>query len=500
LFVQQTKHHYSSNNHTHHKTTHYRVIAIGKSTQLPAYILEDSPGLVKIVVAQPRRLAATGVATRVAQERGETVGRSAIGYIVRGDTAMNDASTRLVFCTTGILLRQLQNDKALSNITHIVIDEVHERNLDSDVLLGILKERLDEYPQLRVILMSATLDKDKFAQYWGVMPPHIHIPGRTFPVQDFMLEDVLKVTGYIPRKNRNKGRDGNGNAWSDTDIGDENEIDGSSPEALVADEDDVLPDGLSMSELLNRIDETTVDFDLMSALVVHLVKQKTADDDGSILIFLAGVPEISKGIDTLRRSCKDLPVLLLPLHGGLQPKEQNSVFRKPDNGKTKIILSTNVAETSVTIPDCTIVVDTYVLVSCLFRCFVWQKLTVAVSCILRCREKQSSFDPVNRMPMLVEQFASKASLKQRVSRLLRRLLALPFSLTPLFVFVVTAAASFCRGGALDESAKVLATNSSRGERLINWRDTPSRKFAGWRLIKLCCNSCFLAWTMAWVVS
>jgi ATP-dependent RNA helicase DHX57 len=390
-------------------------------------------------------LAATGVATRVAQERGETVGRSAIGYIVRGDTAMNDASTRLVFCTTGILLRQLQNEKALSNITHIVIDEVHERNLDSDVLLGILKERLDEYPQLRVILMSATLDQDKFAQYWGVLPPHIHLPGRTFSVQDFMLEDVLKITGYIPRKNR---RGGNGNAWSET--GDENEDEGVSPGALVVDEEDVMPDGLSMSELLNRIDETTVDFDLMSALVVHLVKQKTADDDGSILIFLAGVPEISKGIEALRRSCKDLPVLLLPLHGGLQPKEQNSVFRKPDNGKTKIILSTNVAETSVTIPDCTIVVDTYVLVSVfvsLLRLFVsFVHLAKAhrrgFSCLLRCREKQSSFDPVNRMPMLVEQFASKASLKQRVSRLLRQLLALPLSLTPLFVVVVAAAASF----------------------------------------------------------
>jgi ATP-dependent RNA helicase DHX57 len=342
------------------------VVPIGKSTQLPAYILEDSPGSVKIVVAQPRRLAATGVATRVAQERGETVGQAncSIGYIVRGDTAMNDASTRLVFCTTGILLRQLQNETALSNITHIVIDEVHERNLDSDVLLGILKERLDEYPQLRVILMSATLDQDKFAKYWGVLPPHIHIPGRTFPVQDFMLEDVLKITGYMPRKNRNnKGRGGgNGNAWSESDAGDEeDEQDVASQQGAPAvDDDDVLPDGLSMSELLKRVDETKVDYDLLSALVVHLVRERTADDDGSILIFLAGVPEISKGIEALRRSCKDWPVTLLPLHGGLQPKEQNSVFRKPDKGKTKIILSTNVAETSVTIPDCTIVVDTYV--------------------------------------------------------------------------------------------------------------------------------------------
>jgi hypothetical protein len=104
----------------------------GKSTQLPAYLLESDPAGAKIVVAQPRRLAATGVASRVADERGEKEpGMESVGYVVRGDSAICERS-RLVFCTTGVLLRQLQNEGALECITHIVIDEVHERHLDGD--------------------------------------------------------------------------------------------------------------------------------------------------------------------------------------------------------------------------------------------------------------------------------------------------------------------------------------------------------------------------------
>lgn len=98
--------------------------------------MEEAPCDVKIVVAQPRRLAATGVASRVANERGDAQpGRESVGYVVRGDAAIC-TSTRLLFCTTGVLLRQLQSESALACVTHIVVDEVHERGLDTDVLLG----------------------------------------------------------------------------------------------------------------------------------------------------------------------------------------------------------------------------------------------------------------------------------------------------------------------------------------------------------------------------
>ena len=152
---------------------------------------EEAPEFSKIVVAQPRRLAATGVAVRVAEERGESKpGVGSVGYSVRGDSAVG-MNTRILFCTYGILLRQLQSAGALDSITHVIIDEVHERNLDGDVLMALLKQLLPSTPHLRLVLMSATLDTDRFSSYWGSNTPRLHIPGRTFPVEGYFLEGVL---------------------------------------------------------------------------------------------------------------------------------------------------------------------------------------------------------------------------------------------------------------------------------------------------------------------
>jgi HrpA-like RNA helicase len=145
--------------------------ASNKTTQIPQFILEEAPKTTKIIVAQPRRLAATGVAGRVANERGEEKpGTGSVGYVVRGDVAMCN-STRLMFCTTGVLLRQLQSEGALDCVSHIVIDEVHERHLDTDILLGILKA--SRPPHLRIVLMSATMDADRFAGFWGRDTPRM---------------------------------------------------------------------------------------------------------------------------------------------------------------------------------------------------------------------------------------------------------------------------------------------------------------------------------------
>jgi len=372
----------------------------GKTTQVPAFILENAPKDAKIVVAQPRRLAATGVANRVANERGEDEpGTGSVGYVVRGDVAMCK-NTRLLFCTTGVLLRQLQSDNALACITHIVVDEVHERNLDTDVLLGVLKSCLQSTPHLRVVLMSATLDADRFAKYWGPNTPRVHIPGRTFPVTDFMLEDVLAVTGYIPRKQGKKKNGGynryNGarkrSAWDDSEKSDDEDADAQSEMQGESDaEASSWSHNIPIDELVTRVDESHIDNDMLGHLVKHLVQEKNPSDDGSILVFLPGAPEINKAMDTIRKIVGGLSVQLLPLHGGLQPKQQNLVFQSAGRGCTKVILSTNVAETSITIPDCTIVIDS-------------------------CREKQSSYDPSNRMPLLVEKFTAKANAKQRRGR------------------------------------------------------------------------------------
>lgn len=375
----------------------------GKSTQIPQFILEEAPADVKIVVAQPRRLAATGVASRVANERGESEpGKGSVGYVVRGDSAICK-STRLLFCTTGVLLRQLQSDGALDSITHIVVDEVHERHLDTDVLLGVLKHCLGDTPHLRVILMSATLDADRFAAYWGESTPRVHIPGRTFPVKDYMLEDVLEITGYIPpKKGKKKHRFGSGpyrpkkpSSWADSERSDEeDEAEEEDPQSSSHSNDGAgnrPSHSIPMEELMKRVDENNVDYDMLGQLVKRLVQTNAPGDRGSILLFLSGAPEINNALDTIRRMTRGMSLDLLPLHGGLQPKDQNRVFYPAQRGHTKVILSTNVAETSITIPDCTIVIDS-------------------------CREKQSSYDPSNRMPLLVEKFAAKASLKQRRGR------------------------------------------------------------------------------------
>jgi hypothetical protein len=379
----------------------------GKTTQIPQFILEDNPDSCKIVIAQPRRLAATGVAARVAEERGEKQpGEASVGYVVRGATAVS-RNTRLLFCTFGVLLRQLQSDGALDAVTHVVIDEVHERNLDGDVLMGLLRESLKTVPHLNVILMSATLDADRFAAYWGNAPT-MHIPGRAFPVEDFMLEDVLLKTNYIPPKKRKKHggyRVNRSNGWankmsddpekSENDVPDgeeenEDEKDNEQNSTTTNEGDGTVTNLLSLEERLKRVDQDSVDYDLLGLLIKSIVQSKEMGTDGSILVFLQGAGEISQAKTVISKITRGMPILLLPLHGGLQPKDQVLVFRRTPN-QVKVILSTNVAETSITIPDCTVVIDS-------------------------CREKQSSFDPVNRMPMLLDCFASKASLKQRRGR------------------------------------------------------------------------------------
>ena len=324
---------------------------IGKTTQIPQFILEEAPENAKIVVAQPRRLAATGVADRVAKERGEEkAGINSVGYVVRGDVAMCN-NTRLMFCTTGVLLRQLQSEGALDCISHIVIDEVHERHLDTDVLLGILKQ--SKPPHLKVVLMSATMDADRFAAFWGPRTPRMHIPGFTHPVADFTVEDVLTMTGYVPPKKKkktnrfgNKGSTRKQSPWADSEKSDDEDEDETkvqvSSEKSASGVPKPLP--LPVEDLVKRLNND-IDYDLIAILVRHLVETKEANDDGSILVFLPGAPEINRAQETIMKITKGIGMTLLLLHGGLQPKEQQRVFQNAAKGITKVILSTNVAET-----------------------------------------------------------------------------------------------------------------------------------------------------------
>jgi HrpA-like RNA helicase len=176
----------------------------GKTTQVPQFCLEDAAAKgvpCNIIIAQPRRISAMSVAERVAAERGETIGKT-VGYTIRLESKAT-ANTRLLFCTTGILLKRLEEDATLQNVTHVFVDEVHERSIESDFLLMVLRDMLPKRPPnapLKVILMSATVDASIFTNYyWGA--PSVKFPGRTFPVTELYLEDALEVTGHVVRGN-----------------------------------------------------------------------------------------------------------------------------------------------------------------------------------------------------------------------------------------------------------------------------------------------------------
>uniref|UniRef100_A0A673L052 RNA helicase n=1 Tax=Sinocyclocheilus rhinocerous TaxID=307959 RepID=A0A673L052_9TELE len=169
----------------------------GKTTQIPQFLLDDCcrSGIpCRIFCTQPRRLATIAVAERVAAERGEKIGQT-IGYQIRLESRVSP-KTLLTFCTSGVLLRTLMSgDEALSTVTHVIVDEVHERDGLTDFLLTKMKELVQKTPSLKLILSSATLDVNLFVRYFGACPV-IHIKGCPYEVKQLFLEDILRTTGY----------------------------------------------------------------------------------------------------------------------------------------------------------------------------------------------------------------------------------------------------------------------------------------------------------------
>lgn len=388
----------------------------GKSTQTPQFILDDyftklqkdkkgSYESVNIVCTQPRRLSAIGVAERVAAERCEKIG-NIVGYQIRLENKISKA-TRLTFCTTGILLRRLQSDPNLSTVSHIIIDEVHERSEESDFLLAILKDLLKIRKNLRLILMSATLNASLFSNYFRGAPV-LDIPGRTFPVEQLFLEDILERTGYVLEPDSQFCRRLNKN--DEKQLLDELEYadvqaSNAEPPKTIRDEN------LSISEIYARyrnypravckslflMNPMKINPEMIESVLRYIVDSDLSKwpDEGSILIFLPGFAEIQLVHDTLNDSSVFSPrvgkYIIVPLHSTLSNEEQALVFRKAPHGKRKIVLSTNIAETSVTIDDCVFVID--------------------------CGQmKEKRFDPNRSMESLDLVWESRANAQQRKGR------------------------------------------------------------------------------------
>lgn len=365
----------------------------GKSTQVPQFILDsyltkllqlqksqkfsmDSDEFVRmkhvqIICTQPRRLSAIGVAERVADERCEKIG-NAVGYQIRLENKIS-AATRLTFCTTGILLRRLQSDPMLDTVSHIIVDEVHERSEESDFLLLILKELLAKRSDLRVILMSATLNASLFSNYFKHAPV-LEIPGRTFPVEQLFIEDILERTGFVLETDsqycRRLSKNEQQQLIDELQYSDVMAANAAPPKSI-------RDENLSMTDLYGRyhgfsravckslflMDPFKINAELIEAILRYIVNVDESGwpAQGSILIFLPGLAEIQSIHDTLCDSSIFSPragkYLIVPLHSTLTNEEQALVFRRAPAGKRKIVLSTNIAETSVTIDDCVFVID-----------------------------------------------------------------------------------------------------------------------------------------------
>lgn len=360
----------------------------GKSTQLPAFILENelSQGRhCKIYCTEPRRISAISLAQRVSEEMGERKGdvgtsRSLIGYAIRLES-QTTASTRLVYATVGIVLRMLERSDGLNEITHLVLDEVHERSIDSDFLLIVLRTLLLSRPDLKVVLMSATVDAQRFSNYLD-NAPIISVPGRTFPVQAKFLEDAIELTGHT-----------NEDAQAQAPGGEEDDDAEAEGQSKSGDAQQLSAYSKRTKNTLANYDEYRIDFSLIVKLVEKVAYSKEYEQfSKAVLVFLPGIAEIRQLNDMLQGHPSFLKGWRIhPLHSTFSSEDQQAAFEVPPQGVRKIVLATNIAETGITIPDVTCVIDTG-------------------------KHKEMRFDERRQMSRLIQSFIARANAKQRRGR------------------------------------------------------------------------------------
>ncbi|KAG9902170.1 ATP-dependent RNA helicase A, partial [Aureobasidium melanogenum] len=360
----------------------------GKSTQMPAFILEHELSLgrpCKIYCTEPRRISAISLAQRVSEEMGEdkkAVGtaRSLVGYAIRLES-MTTAQTRLVYATVGIVLRMLESTKGFDEVTHLVIDEIHERSIDTDFLLIVLRALMIRRPDLKVVLMSATVDAQRFSSYLG-NAPIVTVPGRTFPVAAKYLEDAIELTGHTIEDGSPKTADA-----------DEDDLEAGSSEATIAAAKQLTGYSPKTVRTLAGFDEYAIDYTLIVKLLEKIAYDPSYTQfSQAILVFLPGLAEIRSLNDFLGgHPAFSKGWLVYPLHSTFSSEEQQAAFKVPPPGMRKIVLATNIAETGITIPDVTAVIDTG-------------------------KHKEMRFDERRQLSRLIQSFISRANAKQRRGR------------------------------------------------------------------------------------
>lgn len=333
----------------------------GKTTQVPQYILDhyqQKRKFCNILVTQPRKIAAITVAKRVAQERNWPLD-SLVGYQVARDRKVSE-DTRITYLTTGVLLQKLIQNKHLNDYTHIILDEVHERDQDIDFSMLVVRYYLKTVSKhVKVVLMSATADCSLFSNYFSILinnrkegAPVISVGGKMHEVHEYYFEDLTGLTD---------------------------------PPQQIIYEPDITDKCYKLCrELIMKLD-----YDETGG--TEYEHGRFPDVRGTVLCFLPGVPEIKNMQGFLSDLVIKRNLKVMPLHSKISNREQGLVFDLADKGQRKVILSTNIAESSITVPDIKYVIDF-------------------------CLTKETETDRDTRYQKLVLQWASKASLTQRRGR------------------------------------------------------------------------------------
>ena len=337
----------------------------GKTTQLPKICMQLGRGVAGMIGhTQPRRLAARSVADRIADELGQTVGRErgqVVGYQVRFTDEVGP-TTLVKLMTDGILLAEIQSDPMLRRYDTLIIDEAHERSLNIDFILGYVARLLPARPDLKVIITSATIDSDRFARHFGTWEgapgsgrliepaPVIEVSGRTYPVEiRYRPLGPTTPSSYTSEASSKQADE----VIETTDVTE------SGPMQLVLEDpdDELATLGYGMGE----------DIDVETA-ICHAVDELSAEGDGDILVFLPGERDIRDTeaalLDHLKgrgrragddKGARPGDIEILPLYARLTAAEQHRVFEP--HRLRRVVLATNVAETSLTVPGIRYVID-----------------------------------------------------------------------------------------------------------------------------------------------
>ena len=339
----------------------------GKTTQLPKICMQLGRGVAGMIGhTQPRRLAARSVADRIADELGQTVGRESgqvVGYQVRFTDEVGP-TTLVKLMTDGILLAEIQSDPMLRRYDTLIIDEAHERSLNIDFILGYVARLLPARPDLKVIITSATIDSGRFARHFGTWEgtpgsgrliepaPVIEVSGRTYPVE-------IRYRPLGPTTPSSYTSEASAQAEKPIEVIETTDVTESGPMQLVLEDpdDELATLGYGMGE----------DIDVETA-ICHAVDELSAEGDGDILVFLPGERDIRDTeaalLDHLKgrgrragddKGARPGDIEILPLYARLTAAEQHRVFEP--HRLRRVVLATNVAETSLTVPGIRYVID-----------------------------------------------------------------------------------------------------------------------------------------------